>query len=293
MAIPGLNPDWMDQNTGGNPVTKVDWILRKELDIAYGDDEKQKLDIYLPDEEADTYPVLVNVHGGGFTHCDKRDFHLYPTLFARARGYAVAAVNYRLSPAVRYPTHIHDVLSALEWIGREGHKHHLDKNNVYLWGTSAGGNIVLHIGCKAPAHPRHDECTIRGVAALCPAFDMEIKESSGNLLERVMCWQLRRFMTRNAFGVKKPSPEALHEGDVRNFMSGGMAPLYLQHGTKDPAIAYVAAQGFAKLAQDVLPEGDFVFHTLQNAAHAGAGKDFFLKENVDPIIDFFDRYREG
>ncbi len=294
MAIPGLNPEWMDQNSGGNPVTKVDWIEKKALDIAYGSEsEKQRLDIYWPDEEAESYPVLLNVHGGGFTHCDKRDFHLYPTLFARPRGYAVVAVNYRLSPEVRYPEHIHDVLKALEWISHEGKTYRLDSQNVFLWGISAGGNIVLHIGCQKPAHPRHDDCVIRGVAALCPAFSLTLKDSYGSLAERMMCWGLKRFMTKNAFGTRHPSPEALHEADVANYVVGGIAPLYLQHGTEDPAIAYSAAVRFAELVRDILPERDFVFDTLQGAAHVGAGREFFLQENVDPILDFFDRHLEG
>ena len=35
MAIRHVNPDWMDQRVQGNPVTKVDWIRRKYLDIPY------------------------------------------------------------------------------------------------------------------------------------------------------------------------------------------------------------------------------------------------------------------
>ncbi|MEA5012957.1 MAG: alpha/beta hydrolase [Candidatus Limiplasma sp.] len=287
MAIKGLNPDWIHQEKGKNPVTKTDWIPRKTLDIPYGQqDGLQKVDIYLPSREAASYPVIVNVHGGGFTHCDKRDFHLYPTLYALERGYAVAAVNYRLSPGVRYPQHIQDVLLALEWIGREGPRHHLDPQNVFLWGTSAGGNIVLQIACKNGLLPRQDACNLRGVAALCPALDM-VQLGGGSLMGFLVGLALKRPMLRHVLGSAKPSRDLLDQADVHRFLDGGIAPVYLQHGTKDPAIPYGAVEKFARKLQQILPERDFVFDTLSGAGHAGGGPDFFLRENVEPILDFF------
>ena len=237
--------------------------------------------------------MLVNVHGGGFSLCDKRDFHLYPTLYALERGYAVVAVNYRLSPRVRYPEHIRDILSALGWIGREGHAYHLDKDNVFLWGTSAGGNIVLQAACAKGLLPRQDDCTLRAVAALCPATDFLLEGGTSNFLERALRGYLRRTMHKNALGGVKPSAQLLKQGDVRNYLAGGIAPLYLQHGTKDPAVPYAVAQEFADRVRGLLPEGGFVFDSIQGAGHAGGGPDFFLREHVDPILDFFDRHLNG
>lgn len=290
MAIENVNPDWLEQKKGQTPVTKVDWLPRKTLDIPYGTDALQKIDIYLPTNVADVYPVVVNIHGGGFTVCDKRDFHLYPTLFALERGYAVVAVNYRLSPAVRYPEHIRDVLKALAWIGQEGSKHHLDTNNVFLWGTSAGGNIVLQIGCKDGLLPREDSCQLRGIAALCPGVNFEELGGSKSLVERLMAKHLERVMLKGALGTTKPTKQMLDEGNVYCHLEGGIAPVYLQHGTKDPAIPYKAAQRLAEKLQQILPPEDFVFDTLEGAGHAGGGPDFFQRENVDPIVDFFNRH---
>lgn len=291
MHIKNVNPNWMEQKKGINAVTKVDWIPRKTLDISYGtQSELQKLDIYLPAREAKTYPILVNVHGGGFTVCDKRDFHLYPTLFALERGYAVVAVNYRLSPAVRYPEHIHDVLLALEWIGHEGQKHYLDTNNVFLWGTSAGGNIVLQIGCKNGLAPRHDDCVIRGVAALCPAINAVQLGGYGSWITRLMGLYLKRTMLKAALGSARPPQELLDQMNVYRYLNGGIAPVYLQHGTKDPAIPYKAAEQLAVRLRQLLSEKDFVLDILQGAGHAGGGPDYFQPENIMPIFDFFDTH---
>ncbi len=288
MAIKNVNPEWLDQKTGGNPVTRIDWIEHKTLDIPYGDDPLQKLDLYLPDGETDLRPVIFNVHGGGFSVCDKRDFHLYPTLFALERGFAVAAVNYRLSPAVRYPTHIADILDALEWLGREGAAHRLDRNNVFLWGTSAGGNIVLQAGCRRGVLPRHDGCRIGGIASLCAAYSLQINPKDHNtLLGKLLAPKLMKTMRRDVLDSRKPLEEALAEADVSRYLADGIAPVYLQHGTKDPAIPYAEAERMATRLEKLLKPGDFVFDTLENAGHAGGGPDYFQKENVTPILDFF------
>lgn len=51
------------------------------LDIAYANiSEKQKLDIYLPDNGDGPFPVLLEIHGGGFVMMDKRDSDLQPWL---------------------------------------------------------------------------------------------------------------------------------------------------------------------------------------------------------------------
>ena len=146
-AIKGLNPDWIDFSSR-IPQSKTDHITRKYRDIPYGEHQLQGLDIYLPEGGDGPFPFIVNVHGGGFCACDKHDFHLYPTLFALQQGFAVVAVNYRLSPEVRYPEHFYDLERALLWLKQNGAGKALDINNIFLWGTSAGGNLVLQAGVK-------------------------------------------------------------------------------------------------------------------------------------------------
>lgn len=293
MAIKGLNPEWMEQQKGKNPVAKIGWIRRKTLDIPYAQDgELQRLDIYLPDTEQAVYPVIVNVHGGGWMVCDKRDFHLYPTMYALQRGYAVMAVNYRLSPEVRYPEHIADVLKALEWLGENGAQYHLDTKRVFLWGTSAGGNTVLQIGCKQGVLARTDTCDIRGIAALCPAVDGERLGGVSKKLPYVLwTYFTRKKLTRDVLGGKEHSRTLRPLMDVRRYLAHGIAPVYLQHGMLDYGVPYAAAQDLAQLLEKQLPPQDFVFDSLQGAGHAGGGPDFFLEKNVQPILDFFDRHQ--
>ena len=76
-------------------------------DLAYANvSASQKLDLYLP-QGSGPFPVVVTVHGGGFMMGDKADaMGTAGTDQLLAEGYAVAAVNYRLSKEAKAPAQI-------------------------------------------------------------------------------------------------------------------------------------------------------------------------------------------
>ena len=293
-VIKGLNPDWIDFS-GRIPQVKTDHITRQYRDIPYGEAALQRLDIYLPEEGKGPFPVIVNVHGGGFIECDKHDFHLYSTLFALQQGFAVAAVNYRLSPAVRYPEHYFDLNRALLWLARNHAAKSLDINNLFLWGTSAGGNLVLQAGCKCGIPLPDDlqaakDVRINAVAAMCPALDFNQLGNSGNLFERVFTKLLISTMNKRVFGSGKVPPEAARLSNPTTYIDQGIVPVYLQQGTHDPAVPFTQVEAFARRLTHILPPEDLVFDALEGAPHAGASEHYFLPKNIDPILRFFEQH---
>lgn len=294
-AIKGLNPDWIDFSSRV-PQAKTDHITRQWRDISYGEAELQKLDIYLPEAGDGPFPVIVNVHGGGLTACDKHDFHLYPTLFALQQGFAVVAVNYRLSPAVRYPEHYFDLWRALNWLQEHGAEKELDLNNVFLWGTSAGGNLVLQAGCKQgiPLPPELQAARnirINAVAAMCPAIDFTRLGNSGSFIERLMTRLVLLNVNKHVFGSNQVPEDAARQSNPTTYLEAGIAPVYLQQGTRDPAVPFQQVETFAKRLAAVLPASDLVFHVLEGAPHAGASEHYFLSKNVNPVLQFFKQHQ--
>jgi len=73
-------------------------IKQKWLDVPYANlSPSEKRDIYLPNEGAGPFPVILAVHGGRFETGDKADAQLCPMLQGLNRSYAVVSVNYWLS----------------------------------------------------------------------------------------------------------------------------------------------------------------------------------------------------
>ncbi len=294
MSLKDLDEKWIDLSYK-MPRTKAEWISRKWLDVAYDKDhELQKLDIYLPEEGQGPFPVIVNVHGGGFYQCDKGDFHLYPTLYALKRNFAIVAVNYRMSPEIKYPTHLRDLECALQWLSKNGSSYHLDTNNVFLWGTSAGGNLVLQAACHKGLEAMKGNrfpygLQIRATAAFCPAIDIRRMHGEGNILWRLLARLMIKVMIKRMFGKVWPKKEVLDNSNPMTFMKNGLTPIYLMHGDKDPIVPIEHSDEFAKKAAFILKKEDLEYKVLKGVAHAGAGPEFFMESNVMPVLDFFER----
>lgn len=122
--------------------------VRVVKDLAYkegGSDyerERCKLDLYLPEEGKKGYPVVVWFHGGGLKGGDKAG-KIAATFGRRmaGEGIAVASVNYRLYPKVRYPEYLRDAAAAVAWVHRNGAKHGIDPRKLFVSGHSAGGYL--------------------------------------------------------------------------------------------------------------------------------------------------------
>src|SRR2546427_4474150 len=83
-------------------------------------DDKDKLDIYLPEGRANA-PVIVSYYGNQLMGGDKSEDAYIGRRFA-AGGFVTVVVNYRLSPAVSHPAHVQDAAASFAW-----GKHHISQ----------------------------------------------------------------------------------------------------------------------------------------------------------------------
>ena len=111
------------------------------------------LDLHLP--EASAAPVVLFVHGGGWRLGSRRTF--IPGLaeaesFGRitAAGFAVAAVDHRLSGEARFPGPIDDVVAAIDWLVEHGAEHGVDPSRIVLWGESSGAHVAVLATLRRP-----------------------------------------------------------------------------------------------------------------------------------------------
>jgi acetyl esterase/lipase len=142
---------------GPIPIADTAHIQRKTLDMPYAHlSPAQKLDIYLPDEGTGPFPVILSIHGGAFMGCDKADFQVLPMLAGLKRGYAVVAVNYRLSWEAKFPALVHDGKAAVRWMRANARQYHFDSDRIAAWGGSAGGYLAAILGVSAGVRELED-----------------------------------------------------------------------------------------------------------------------------------------
>ena len=135
---------------------------------SYGPFPRNVMDLYLPDVENDKMPVVVFIHGGGFTGNDKSDVPQKADIAAYLEeGFAVVSANYRWasntdegalnapipngecstsSAGCRKDYIFRDGARVIQYLRYASDELNLDPDRIGVWGTSAGGQIATWIG---------------------------------------------------------------------------------------------------------------------------------------------------
>ncbi len=100
----------------------------------------QSLDIYAP-RDGKAMPVVLFLHGGGWTRGDRKEVGAQPRLF-NDNGIVLVSVDYRLSPAAVHPAHVDDVASAIAWVHANIAKYGGDPDRIIVMGHSAGSHLA-------------------------------------------------------------------------------------------------------------------------------------------------------
>jgi acetyl esterase/lipase len=117
-------------------------------DVAYAPiSDLQRLDIYSPTQGKPPYPVVVIIHGGGWTMGDKRgELPLAAIPGFLALGFAVASINYRLAPDAVFPAQLLDVKAAIRYLRHTATEFGLDPDRIAVVGESAGAHLAALLG---------------------------------------------------------------------------------------------------------------------------------------------------
>lgn len=134
-------------------------------DIHYGSHERQLLDVFGPTNVSDKKPVLIFVHGGGFTdgHRNKtNEIYANVCYFFARHGIVSINMGYRLAPDAQFPAGTEDVASAVQWVRMNAGRFRIDSSKIFLMGHSAG---AAHISSYAYDR-RHQPISGHGLAGL-------------------------------------------------------------------------------------------------------------------------------
>ncbi|CAD5251144.1 Alpha/beta hydrolase [Bosea sp. 62] len=140
--------------------------------IAYGPDERHRLDIYVPERGAGQAPVMVFLYGGGWNSGERADYGFVGRAFA-ALGFVTVIPDYRLVPQVRFPAFVEDGALALRWVRDQIASYGGNASGIALSGHSAGAYnaMMLVLDRRFLARVGLRPGFIRGVAGLAGPYD--------------------------------------------------------------------------------------------------------------------------
>jgi len=145
------------------------------LDIAYGPNPKQTLDLFPPSQKEDPAPVVCFIHGGYWRNKDKSDFHYLAPAFTQA-GVTFAAINYTLAPEASMDQIVEENREAVAWLVKHVAEYGGDPERVHVVGHSAGGHLVaMLMATDWSAQPAGLLRTgpLAGATAISGLFDLE------------------------------------------------------------------------------------------------------------------------
>ena len=112
----------------------------EDFSIPTRDGHAMRARLYAP--SAETLPVLLYFHGGGFTIGSLDTHDILCRQLSHLAGCAVVALDYRLAPEHRFPTAANDAWDALQWLAANGAGLGLDATRLAVGGDSAGGTLA-------------------------------------------------------------------------------------------------------------------------------------------------------
>lgn len=275
----------------------VSGIRRKFLNCPYGEEPRQVMDIYLPNEGEGPYPVIFFLHGGGWTGGVKSDAQALPFIAGVERGYAVICLTYRLVPHVRYPENLFDVKAALRWTAENAETYLLDTERCALTGASAGAHLAMMAAFTMgqavfEGAPLGKTCNIRAVVNQFGPTDFNKMhthyDESGfprahdpdSAKEQTLDIMLGARLTELTNMLRFMNPiDNIHPD---------MPPVLSQHGRYDPMVPYQQATELTERIRAIAGERRAELDIQDGLTHADLG--FASPEEIDRIFTFLDKY---
>lgn len=190
--------------------------FERKSDLSYGTYPRQRLDLYIP-HAAKNRPVVIFWYGGSWVNGSKSNYRFVGAALA-ARGFVVVQPDYRLYPAVKFPTFLDDGARAVVWAQRHAQEFGGDPRRMVLMGHSAGAHLAAYLAfnreflARAGAQPQW----IKGLVGLSGPYALH---PNSKILHAIFA-----------------SPYSDADWQPIRFIDERAPPVLLFHGTQDDVV---------------------------------------------------------
>ncbi len=280
---------------------KAEWndsVGRVYTDIAYGEGEANKFDIYVPaDDSRDSYGLVVYLHAGGFTSGDKSgDAGMLEWLCAK--GYVTAGINYTLfsdaHPDASVYSQSMEIKESIPYVIAEAEKlgYHIDE--MAISGGSAGCCLALlyaYRDVKDSPVPVKMVFGAVGPSSFYPedwkCYGLDIGSEESNAAARALFGAMAGKEIKSEFGTPEYDEE-IKDISALLWIDENSVPTLLAYGKYDKVQPYEGSQRLLKALED-----NHVPHDYYLCGHSGHGLQNDNKvygEYTRKILEYLDTY---
>ncbi len=276
------------------PKQAISKLADTRLDIKYRtvDGVDLHLDVYTPKGQKGPFPVVIYIHGGGWSSGDKSGgAGMTETPELLLRGYAVISINYRLAPKYTVPKQLDDVKYAVRWVKSNARDLKIDPGRLGLLGGSAGGHLVSMLGVTGPEDGLEGDfdlpaksSKVQAVVDFFGPADLAGVDITGNAAQTIA----------QAFGVKPGdagAKELLRKYSPVTYASKDDPPFLIVQGAKDTTVPLSQSESLYNALKQAGAAVDLV--VVKNAGHSFApvgGAISPSRQEISGLVgDFFDR----
>ena len=258
-------------------------------DIAYGEADRHRLDMFIPDKVKAPSGIILFIHGGGWVEGDK-SVHRPDAEYFCKKGYAAASINYRyVSDEIHVDDVIEDVTAALKKIKSVCRDYGMNAEKMIISGGSAGAHLsLLYAYTKSSVSP----LTPVAACVYCPAVNCyaddfllgisgEFEEWKYEVLSK--CCGVK--ITKDSF-LNELQQKALKKISPNAYVSSESVPTAVFAGKKDALVPFLHIENFLSQLDEMNIKNDLVVY--EKSGHA-LDEDSDAAQQAKNIIEEYAR----
>lgn len=233
--------------------------------VAYGNETRQVLDLYIPDNNDGELGLVLMIHGGAWIGGDKSTYTDTAKNIADNYGCAAATINYRyLSEDVNMYDILDDITAATAKIKAIGNENGVNINKMLLTGMSAGGHLsMLYAYSKADVSAIEPVAVVNFCGPTNLADENFLSSDIGTEGIYTLCsWATGTEITADNFSDSKAALLAVSPIAYINTA----VPTVIAHGEKDATVPYSNALTLVAALETAGVKYDFV--SYPNSGHS-------------------------
>ncbi len=256
---------------------------------------RQVLDLFVPENAPEPLPLIIWIHGGGWSAGDKAGCPPLRQGFAQ-RGFAIASLNYRLSQHAAFPAQLEDCKAAIRFLRARAKSYNLAADRIAVWGSSAGGHLVALLGVtgdvKAFDAGAHAEISSRVQCVLDDYGPTDFLQMDAHRIpSATMVHNDARSPESRLIGgliTEAANATKVARANPVTYVTSGDAPFLICHGDEDPLVPHHQSELlFATLKAAGVPV------RLNTVTGGGHGAGFGGAELEQIRRDFLDHHLKG